>query len=577
MEALVLMGIIGVGYLANEQNENKNPVDVAVSKEINYPSDNNVYDSTHYNEVENEIKLKVEESYEKSKDPGSNIVNNQKIDEYNLKDNLGNYTYSNAADGYIDNEEFMSNNQGVKMEPFFSSAPTTINLDDSRRLDMHQGDSGFYKEKREIGSFFEPQKGLTNVNGNDFGEYIGDKNRYLSGNTRQNELPFEQERVSHIDVKSNLNGDINRAIAEKTNVDALRAKSNPKLTYEGKVLNGRSVAEERGKLGEVFQHNPDKFYKNNPDKWLVTTGAYLEKSERPEQLVKDTFRAKFNSQQVGSAAPASTEAHENRPSFRKPLKLQLGTDTVRNPGANVFGSGTDLHQESYRNIPNERDVTTLRRYDGNLTTDIESSTMGIQDEIKRTVKESTQHTKNNGNVNNTVINHTKGLMDGLKVTKKQTTVNSQNNGYIKGGLDNPTLGYEKPEPTTKDSTIFSYTGGGGASVLGDMNKENYSNAETNPTKEIISQGRTPTINNTKISNGMDTVNVDIKKIEGDYMNYRENGLEKVYQEIPSDNTCEVTTMKDRLDDYSISDRIDPNLLNPFRDNPYTKPLDSFAY
>lgn len=577
MEALVLMGIIGVGYLANEQNENKNPVDVAVSKEINYPSDNNVYDSTHYNEVENEIKLKVEESYEKSKDPGSNIVNNQKIDEYNLKDNLGNYTYSNAADGYIDNEEFMSNNQGVKMEPFFSSAPTTINLDDSRRLDMHQGDSGFYKEKREIGSFFEPQKGLTNVNGNDFGEYIGDKNRYLSGNTRQNELPFEQERVSHIDVKSNLNGDINRAIAEKTNVDALRAKSNPKLTYEGKVLNGRSVAEERGKLGEVFQHNPDKFYKNNPDKWFVTTGAYLEKSERPEQLVKDTFRAKFNSQQVGSAAPTSVEAHEKRPSFRKPLKLQLGTDTVRNPGANVFGSGTDLHQESYRNIPNERDVTTLRRYDGNLTTDIESSTMGIQDEIKRTVKESTQYTKNNGNVNNTVINHTTGLMDGLKVTKKQTTVNSQNNGYIKGGLDNPTLGYEKPEPTTKDSTIFSYTGGGGASVLGDMNKENYSNAETNPTKEIISQGRTPTINNTKISNGMDTVNVDIKKIEGDYMNYRETGLEKVYQEIPSDNTCEVTTMKDRLDDYSISDRIDPNLLNPFRDNPYTKPLDSFAY
>ena len=110
-----------------------------------------------------------------------------------------------------------------------------------------------------------------------------------------------------------------------------------------------------------------------------------------------------------------------------------------------------------------------------------------------------------------------------------------------------------------------------------METDNYNNAETNPTKEIISQGRTPTINNTKISNGMDTVNIDIKKIEGDYMNYRENGPEKVYQEIPTDNSGEVTTMKDRLDDYSISDRIDPNLLNPFRDNPYTKPLDSFAY
>ena len=43
MEALVLLGIIGVGYLANEKNENKNPVDVSVSNEINYPSNNNTF------------------------------------------------------------------------------------------------------------------------------------------------------------------------------------------------------------------------------------------------------------------------------------------------------------------------------------------------------------------------------------------------------------------------------------------------------------------------------------------------------------------------------------------------------
>lgn len=577
MEALVLMGIIGVGYLANEQNENKNPVDRIVSKEISQPNNNNLYDSNHFNEIENEVKEKVEESYKQSRDPQSNVISNQKIDDYNFKENLKDYTYSNATGGYINNEDFMSNDQGIKMEPFFSSAPTNVNLDDTRRLDMHQGDSGFYKEKREIGSFFEPQKGLTNVFGNEFGDYIGDKSRYLQGNTRQNELPFEQERVSHIDVKSNLNGDINRAIAEKTNIDILRAKSNPKLTYSGKVLSGRSIAEERGKLGEVYQHNPDTFYKNNPDKWFVTTGAYLEKSERPEQIIKDTYRSKFNTQQVGSAAPATTEAHEERPSFRKPLKLQLGTDTVRNPGSNVVGNANDLQQKGYRSLPNERDITTLRRYDSNIKPEVDASKMGMMDEAKRTVKEWTQYTKNNGNINNTIINHTTGLMDSVKVTKKQTTINSQNNGYIKGGLDNPTLGYEQPEPTIKDTTIFSHTGIGGGIVLGHMEKDNYNNAETNPTKEIISQGRTPTINNTKISNGMDTVNIDIKKIEGDYMNYRENGPEKVYQEIPTDNNCEVTTMKDRLDDYSISDRIDPNLLNPFRDNPYTKPLDSFAY
>ena len=94
----------------------------------------------------------------------------------------------------------MTNDQGIKMEPFFSSAPTNINLDDTRRLDMHQDILDFIKKKK-IGSFFEPLKGLTNVFGNEFADYIGDKSRYLQGNTRQNELPFEQEKLSHIDIK----------------------------------------------------------------------------------------------------------------------------------------------------------------------------------------------------------------------------------------------------------------------------------------------------------------------------------------------------------------------------------------
>ena len=575
MEAIVLLGIIGIGYLTNKENEN-NPVDNHVNKIINYPGNNNTYDSTHFNNVENEIQNKVEQNYQDSRDSSKNIVNNQKIDEFNFKDNLSNYTYSNAADGYIDNKEFITNDQGIVMEPFFNSAPTPINLEDSRRLDMHQGDSGFYKKKKETSNFFQPQKDISNINGNQFGEFIGDKNRYVTGNTLTNELPFEQERVAHIDVKSTLNGDINRAIAEKTNIDVLRSKQNPKLTYNGRILKGRSINEERGELGEVFQHNPDTFYKNNPNKWFVTTGSYLKKSERPEEIIKDTFRSKFNKSQFTPAAPVSTEAHSKRPSYRKPLKLQLGTDTVRNHGGNIFGN-SDIQKEGYRNVPNERDVTTLRRYDSNLTTEVNSATVSIQDSIKNTIKETTQHSKNNGNINNTVINHKQGPLDDVKITKKQTTIDSKNNGYIKGGLDHPTQGYESPENTIKDSTLFSYSGIGGGSILGNTNKNNFNNAETNPTKEIIAQGRSPTINNTKITNGMDTVNIDIKKLDNDYINHRENGQEKIYQEIPTENNCEITTMKNRLDDYSISDRIDPNLLNPFRNNPYTKPLDSFAY
>ena len=46
----------------------------------------------------------------------------------------------------------------------------------------------------------------------------------------------------------------------------------------------------------------------------------------------------------------------------------------------------------------------------------------------------------------------------------------------------------------------------------------------------------------------------------------------------SKDTCEFTHFKDKLDDRSIAGRTtDPNLLTPFKNNPYTQSLESFAY
>ena len=62
-----------------------------------------------------------------------------------------------------------------------------------------------------------------------------------------------------------------------------------------------------------------------------------------------------------------------------------------------------------------------------------------------------------------------------------------------------------------------------------------------------------------------------------YFNPRINNVDKVYQEIPTDNTCEYTQEKDTLDNVKLSDRLDPTMLDPFKQNPYTQSLASFAY
>ena len=118
--------------------------------------------------------------------------------------------------------------------------------------------------------------------------------------------------------------------------------------------------------------------------------------------------------------------------------------------------------------------------------------------------------------------------------------------------------------------------------------------DTNPTRELISQGRAPTQNSVKFANGSDSLNVDIKKIESDYMTHKIKGANKIYQ-IPNgksgcstgcndtDSSCNVgcTTTKNKLsltDSESgielMLDRLDPDILNPFKNNPYTKPLTS---
>jgi hypothetical protein len=62
------------------------------------------------------------------------------------------------------------------------------------------------------------------------------------------------------------------------------------------------------------------------------------------------------------------------------------------------------------------------------------------------------------------------------------------------------------------------------------------------------------------------------------MNQSENQLSQVYPSAVGKDSVELTRMRNKFDDSELmSDRIDEDLLNPFRNNPYTQSLSSFAY
>ena len=167
MEAAVLLGLVGVGYLFNQKNEDNNPINNSVNKDISTPNGENLYNSNFYNETDNMVRNLASTNFESSLSEGSNIINHMKLDKdmnkslnqqmeeasmNEIKEGFDNYTYSNATGGYIPQNEFLSNDQGVQMQPFFSRSPSSVNYDDPRRLRALQGGNRneFYQSKLEV-------------------------------------------------------------------------------------------------------------------------------------------------------------------------------------------------------------------------------------------------------------------------------------------------------------------------------------------------------------------------------------------------------------------------------------------
>ena len=99
----------------------------------------------------------------------------------------------------------------------------------------------------------------------------------------------------------------------------------------------------------------------------------------------------------------------------------------------------------------------------------------------------------------------------------------------------------------------------------------------NPNREGIALGREPTPESAKLNAGGDFVNVEHRKIEADQINIREPAETFVYEAPPQKNGCGLTRVKSKLPEDSQRARINPEILDAFRQNPYTQSLSSSVY
>ena len=246
--------------------------------------------------------------------------------------------------------------------------------------------------------------------------------------------------------------------------------------------------------------------------------------------------------------------------------------------------------------PNSRNPDDIAKTTVRETTDVEDSVMnfGVQsppkatvydpeDATRTTIKETNIHDNRTGNVTSLSGSNKGYLTNDIQVpnTNKQFTSDisyigqsdGDNNG---GGTGYLTADVQAPNTNKQFTSDNDYTGSAQGSEL-PVSYESADAATYSGEREMVSQGRKPTQVSVNIPNGENSLNMEVKKIEGDIINTRDLSSTIVYNSIKQPQTCSVTTEKQQYNQELIDERNQPDILTAFKENPYTQPLDSFAF
>jgi hypothetical protein len=206
------------------------------------------------------------------------------------------------------------------------------------------------------------------------------------------------------------------------------------------------------------------------------------------------------------------------------------------------------------------------------------------DIARTTIKETNIHNNRQGNLKNTTIQNGDGYLTAKyedKHTNRQFTSDLDYTGIADGQVGHGngdgylTGNYEDKHTNRQFTSDYEYVGTADSYLDKPTNIQMYDEARLNEIKEGVSEGRYPTLSNVKLANGADTINIDIKKLDEDRDNQYAPISDKLYTQTPTLNNCTVTTDKNILNDESISDRINPDILDAFKSNPYTQSLNSY--
>lgn len=515
-------------------------------------------------------------SYEKRQNLGENVGNNiQQV-------------YSLTGD-YLSKTDFKHNN----MVPFYGAkikGQVYNNNVSETILDNMIGNGSQIIKKTEQAPLFKPQDNVQWAygapNSSDFYQ-----SRVNPGMKISNVKPFESEYVGPgLDQGYTTQGsggynsgmEARNAWLPKT-VDELRVTTNPKMEYSLDNHQGPSYShiQNVGIIGKVEKYHPDTFYIQTQDRWLTTTGQEKGQALRPIEEVHSTSRATTTKSYTGVAGPTDRAANYVPGAFEDSKRAELPACDIGPSSAVNRGDHKDKENahKSHTNYANNR--STARQPDtirSGFNRAIGAVIAPIMDAFNPTRREEySNNYRVYGDAGTKVPDsYVLNPRDVTPTTIKETTLytpNSYIGRQIEGGGYQTNM--QTPISNQRDTTNCSYIGdaGGSATGWGEMSYASAYAQHNNESKEISVVGRT-NHGNTNIYN--QTMNVNVARIDSD----RNNSRMWVPTNMPQMPMSKEEYGQIRAPQYynqSIGcDRISPDILNAFKENPYTHSLTNTA-
>jgi hypothetical protein len=229
--------------------------------------------------------------------------------------------------------------------------------------------------------------------------------------------------------------------------------------------------------------------------------------------------------------------------------------------------------------PTIKETNIHNNHNGHMNAPKKTAVYDPNSITKTTVKETNIHNNRLGNVGNSVKQNGDGYHIASYEDRETNRQFTSDNEYIGGAGKNNADGYknasyEDRETNRQYTSDNEYVGVAQSYLDKPTDNSMYEVARLNETKTGVSEGRYPTLSNVKVANGGESINIDIKKLETDRENQYIPVETKLYTQTPVLNKCTVTSDKNVLNDTSIIDRINPDILEAFNNNPYTHSLNS---